>query len=61
MINISHEDVDFIMQEIQKIKLQKISKIFDFLTNFQDDERFQVSPGHSSFLDILHSCGRVVR
>ena len=28
MINISQEDVDFIMQEIQKIKLQKISKIF---------------------------------
>ena len=41
MINISQEDVDFIMQEIQKNKLQKISKIFDFFTNFQGEKCFE--------------------
>ena len=66
MINISQEDVDFIMQEIQKNKLQKISKFFEFflpifkMINFRL-ECFQVSLRRFSFLDISQQCGRAIR
>ena len=35
MINILQDDLDFIMQEIQKNKLQKISKFSIFFPEFQ--------------------------
>ena len=35
MINILQDDLDFIMQEIQKNKLQKIKKFLIFFPEFQ--------------------------
>ena len=47
MISISHDDVDFIMQEIQKIKSRK-----KFIRNFKLENFCQVFFDRCLFLDI---------